>query len=572
MKKLPSKGFAAAQRALARTRRALARQDGFTMIVAMSVLMVTATLAVGAFAAANGDISVARVDQDRKQAFAAAEAAMNDYAFHLSDDPSYWSYCTTDPVTGAALPGVNQAWNGIGADPRTHQRSVPGGSGAYYKLELIPANGNTSCDPNNPTNTMIDSTTGTFRIRATGFYRAEKRSIVATFRRRGFLDYLYFTDYETSDPAWYAINTGGLPTRSPAGSSSGIDLIDWAGSADGCQAYRRDDRGLHLYNGEIYFSGSWHSFGPVGCQEIQFASADVVAGPLHTNDELLVCGTPDFGRTAQDRIEVSAAAPGWRGSGSCSNSPNFNGTFATSSPTLTLPPSNTTLKQLALPTYQFTGRTTIVLAGASMTVTNAARGLTNASMALPPNGIVYVDDTSCGVAYQPYQPYGGPTTCGDVIVKGTYSQSLTIAASNDIVINGNITHTGNSILGLIGGNFVRVYHPVDSSGDNAISGSSAPYGSYMQNVTIDAAILALNHSFTVDNYFSGNAMGTLTVNGAIAQKYRGPVGLGGSSVTHGYTKAYGYDDRLKFLSPPHFLDPVQAAWRIMRYSEQVPAR
>ena len=55
--------------------------------------------------------------------------------------------------------------------------------------------------------------------------------------------------------------------------------------------------------------------------------------------------------------------------------------------------------------------------------------------------------------------------------------------------------------------------------------------------------------------------------GAIAQKFRGTVGqIGGS----GYLKDYQYDDRLRFRSPPRFLDPVQAAWRILTYVEQVP--
>ena len=89
----------------------------------------------------------------------------------------------------------------------------------------------------------------------------------------------------------------------------------------------------------------------------------------------------------------------------------------------------------------------------------------------------------------------------------------------------------------------------------------------------NAAILSLNHSFTVDNYYCGAPLGTLTVNGTIGQKFRGPVGRGGGSgKVNGYTKDYNYDDRLRFRAPPHFLDPVQAAWRIQRYTEQVPAR
>jgi hypothetical protein len=60
------------------------------------------------------------------------------------------------------------------------------------------------------------------------------------------------------------------------------------------------------------------------------------------------------------------------------------------------------------------------------------------------------------------------------------------------------------------------------------------------------------------------------VTGAIAQKYRGIVGTFGSSQT-GYIKNYAYDDRLKYREPPHFLDPVQTAWRVVRETEQVPA-
>ena len=63
-------------------------------------------------------------------------------------------------------------------------------------------------------------------------------------------------------------------------------------------------------------------------------------------------------------------------------------------------------------------------------------------------------------------------------------------------------------------------------------------------------------------------MDKLNVTGAIAQKFRGAVGT--TSPT-GYTKNYVYDDRLRYRSPPFFLDPVQAAWKVNRSNEQVPA-
>ncbi len=74
-------------------------------------------------------------------------------------------------------------------------------------------------------------------------------------------------------------------------------------------------------------------------------------------------------------------------------------------------------------------------------------------------------------------------------------------------------------------------------------------------------MLAIQHSFIVDHYDCGNRLGTLQVNGAISQKYRGPVGIVGE---HGYSKDYNYDDRLRYLAPPKFLDPVESAWHMQR--------
>jgi hypothetical protein len=57
------------------------------------------------------------------------------------------------------------------------------------------------------------------------------------------------------------------------------------------------------------------------------------------------------------------------------------------------------------------------------------------------------------------------------------------------------------------------------------------------------------------------------------QKYRGPVGTGnGVSIVTGFLKNYWYDDRLRFRSPPYFLDPLDAAWETVNSQEQVPAR
>ena len=96
----------------------------------------------------------------------------------------------------------------------------------------------------------------------------------------------------------------------------------------------------------------------------------------------------------------------------------------------------------------------------------------------------------------------------------------------------------------------------DCDADN--DGNRAGNGNGSNNpLRIDAALLAIDHSFIVDNYDCGNGLGDLKVTGAIAQRYRGAVGTSGGT---GFIKDYLYDDRLKYRSPPHFLSPIDSAW------------
>jgi hypothetical protein len=200
------------------------------------------------------------------------------------------------------------------------------------------------------------------------------------------------------------------------------------------------------------------------------------------------------------------------------------------------------------------------------------------------NGVIYVKAGSCSAPTTVQDPYPEGVVnddpvkdmsnigCANLWVSGQYQKSVTLASAGDVIVeadedtgtgtNGKgIRRNGDVIMGLIADNFVRVYHPCDSGGNDTGT---------QQNVQIDAAILSLNHSFTLDNYTCGAQLGLLTVNGAIAQKFRGAVGQFGSA-SHGYTKNYVYDDRLLYRSPPYFLDPVQSAWRTVGYTEESKA-
>ena len=103
----------------------------------------------------------------------------------------------------------------------------------------------------------------------------------STLRRRTFLDYLYYTDYETLDPALYTgpLFTGDT-TYTPTQASTNCTTYSYATPGRG-----------------------------TGCVEINFISADTVNGPLHSNDSFLVCGTAALQREHVDELEQVDPAP-----------------------------------------------------------------------------------------------------------------------------------------------------------------------------------------------------------------------------------------------------------------------
>jgi hypothetical protein len=258
---------------------------------------------------------------------------------------------------------------------------------------------------------------------------------------------------------------------------------------------------------------------------------------------------------------------------------------------------------------------------------------TTAGVAFPSNGVIYVSGSENGTCqeYSPFGPSPGYTegsACGNVYVQGEYSKALTIAAQNDVIVNGNVfpssvttlgnEPTGNAMLGLIANNFVRIYHPVNktytktagskckeeeyegSNGvkhkilDKELSSTECEYTNEVHhygtevalacdatNDTVStttvpkdleepfvyAGILALKHSFIVDNFECGTpTLKNLNVYGAVAGEFtNGMTGVfSGTTAIHGYGYNLKYDNRLQAAEPPHFLNPIQAAWYIQR--------
>jgi Tfp pilus assembly protein PilX len=526
---------------LSRARKRLAGESGFSLPAVMLLLLVGSVFAVASWSAANGDIGQTAADRDGKQAMAAAESGIEYYRYHLAQDNSYWTNCdqVPPPATGQQSP-VNQPG---AANP--NWRNVPG-STARYMIELVPQNGFSQCQVGKAVS-MIDASSGTLQVKAIGQSGNARRTVVATLRHKGFLDFLWFTDLETEDPFVYK--------------SSDSDKA--AQMAIDCSKWRRSGRPA----------------APT-CGDIVFGTDDQLNGPLHTNDDILTCGTPDFGRKPadngghKDAIEIGGPDPGYA-DGGCSSSgtdPQFWGTKQTDYPTIPIPSSNNDLEKVADPLWTFTGITRIDISGQTMSVKDLSGNILRVGW--PPNGVVYVKNGSCTRTYALHQTYStAQPGCGEAYVRGNYSKSFTLGSADDIIVNGSLIHSGvTTVAGLVANGFVRVYHPVDRTSTSCTNDTTRPAGypggGDLGAITIDAAILSVQHQFRVDNYDCGALEGTLTINGAIAQKYRGIVGKVSGT---GYIKNYWYDDRLKTQTPPYFLDPVVSEWRVIRFNEQVPS-
>lgn len=510
------------------------RQDGFTMIAVMITMLIVGVMAAAALNAASDDAQLTGNDLAQKQAYLAAKSGIADYELHLNQDPNYWTTC---PSPSASTIGTTNA--------------------SYQVSTLLSGTGGVCTSaPAAPVSALIEQNNqsaayGTFRVKSTGSALGGKvqRTVYATFQSRSFLDFVYYTKYETLDPSAYPSSDGSAPSST-------------------CDQY--------YYNGRPLPSG-----GRDYCTPISFITGDSVNGPMHSNDTFAICGSPVFGRPGfNDAVETSAPSPGYSAEGgSCTNNPTFNtknNALAVGQATLDPPPTNAQLEQVA--TYTWTGQTHITLNNdGTMTVTNA--GLNSGTPTSEPiltNTVVYVSSSTGACSYNPTSvtytkvsptwAYPGAAGCGNVTVDGSYTKSLTIASDNDIIVDGNLTYDSpNTLLGLVAQNYVRVYHPC-SGGTNVTTSTTQPNA--LSSPTIDAAILGLTGSFMVDNYSCGAPLGSLTVNGAIAQIYRGIVGtFSGSTIASGYSKNYWYNDNLRSEEPPHFIEPIEATWRTVRETE-----
>ncbi|HUI47967.1 MAG TPA: pilus assembly PilX N-terminal domain-containing protein [Acidimicrobiia bacterium] len=529
-------------------------EAGLAMIICITVVMLMAIIPLAVVQGAIGQLPLARHDQDHESALAAAEAGVDDYLNRLAQNSNYWVYNATN-----LPPTPNPAFTGWTA--------VPGGSsnGECFRYHV---------DSSKTAATgIVYLTSSGMRLGRTGAGCATGTGVIRTvslgLRRQGFLDYLWLTDYEITDPALSGAN------------ATACTFHAWEWNAA---------------------SNKYGPSDPANCSVVYWTTLSVMNGPVHSNDGLYVCGAPTFNGdtdTYYNSLTSNNVANSKKFGGpgavlnplSCANAPNYGrGGDPASGSILPFPPANTAIKSQADGSLGgtgclYTGPTTItLLSNGTMNVSSSKTKSTNTGcgpgngLSLPVNGVVYVQNVPSSTSDPNHSSCSGSTCNGDVNISGTLNGQLTVASQDDIDITGNLVYhqypSGGDVLGLVADNDVAVVHAANAD--------------VTDDLTIDAAIMSLNHSFYVQNWSTGGNTActvahpcavpgahSLIINGVITQKFRGPVGtFNGSTnpptLSSGYNKSYTYDTRLKYLSPPYFLSPTQSAWVRISYAEVAP--
>lgn len=578
-------------------------EAGIAMVMVLGITTVVTLLAASMVAYSLGSHRNARADQDWNAALSAAYAGIEEYQSRLANDPGYYTLGNPASTFSSDSSSVVTMPTGSAENPAfslTSWADIPGSTGAAsFRYEV------------DNSDYFLD---GTLRLRSTGRAGGDTRSIVADLRQRGFIDFLYFTDYEIQDPVL-----------------SGADVTD-------CVKY------AHGTSPRLQSSN---------CSEIAFGSSDVLNGPVHSNDAIRACQATFNGQTTTayspatgDRYKLMTS----NGSSCSASTFAVNGSGPAFQATIGMPQTNSELRKetrgdlpliVPRPGCLYTGPTTFTLmndgtmrvvspwtqyTSASPTAANNAGcgtpgsgglGATTGSgssqryvgqvIAVPDSNVAFVqnvpsvssdpnyapagrtpvgtdqvacaNDESNNVGY----PYRHPTNStyheltplastatntaygcrnGDAFVSGELDGKLTIASENYIYATGDIEYEDPQIdlLGLVGNNAVFVWNPTYNNG-----------GYYDSLLTdwdrrIDAAILSVGHTFQVQNYSRGDNRGTLTINGAIAQRFRGVVRSG----SRGYAKNYMYDERYRYTAPPKFLSPVTSTYGVSVWAETKP--
>jgi len=241
--------------------RARARRGddtGAGLVVVIGAMMVLSMLAVTALASTVVSERLARHTQDYQAAAAAAQAGVEEFISRVNREDSYGSTVDcTNPAWKAPRTTANPCgWNAttpVGWAPVVPGETDPSAAWFHYDVDA-----------------SRKTTEGTIFLTVTGRVNGVYRTVETAVGKGGSTDYVYYTDFESADPA----NVQAY-TQSERNSMS-------AAAKDAC--------GINGYSRAQYWwepNASNRTRAYYNCEEITFISGDELDGDVHTNDSIL---------------------------------------------------------------------------------------------------------------------------------------------------------------------------------------------------------------------------------------------------------------------------------------------
>lgn len=553
-----------------RRRRSGQRGDAMVLVI-LAVLLLT-LIPAALVAATIGQVPQAREEQQYQGALAAAQAGVADY-LNLLDQASvdqtqdYWTFDANN-----LPPGGNAAM--------TSWEAVPGSSSEYFHYTV------------DNTNT---AKSGVVTLTSTGVavhgIETEYETVRVEIRSDTFLNYVDMMSQMLIDPQ-FAPDVAGMSTN---------------------QAETYCEYNYDQYNPS---TGTDGPLMPSSCSGLinYYSSGEIVNGAIFTNDIYYLTGNPVFNGpvlSGSSKQTPYAAHPYWLDPlnyyyhEGVYDDPQFNdGPIQYHAP-LQFPTANAQLATIAQKDgCYYEGPTVIDFTGQTMTVdspetTTATNGCpTDGPGNLPGNGVIYIAPDS-GVTQSgctlDLEGQNHPCADGDALVQGDVTGQVTIAATNNVDITGNLLDHGcaqpgsSSVIGLIADNFVQVEDNVFGGGPwwdptpatnvtpNSCAGEPGDNATTNEGndntLVVQAAILALNQSFAVQDFWNIPLQGNLDLDGSIAGYYadiEGSFDGSNGQLTNGYNAIYTYDSRLTYMQPPYFLTPVAADWQKISFTQIYP--
>jgi len=264
---------------------------------------------------------------------------------------------------------------------------------------------------------------------------------------------------------------------------------------------------------------------------IWWTSKDTVWGPFHTQDHFRVSRHPTFYGKATTKKNLIYQ------NGKKNDYPNFFGGFEKGVNLPLLTDALTPLEALADDDgYKFTGEDTVYLTfdEDSIKIRYEWNKLdtTVLTSSLAPNGVIFAKNSVVRLK-------------GNVKGQYTIGVSASTSGQGKVYLDDNIVYNkdprtypnSSDLLGIVAKNHILITQNAANNDD----------------ITIHASIYSESYGFGAQNYDTRPVSGDINLLGGIIQKNRQAVGtFSGTTITHGFTKQYKYDDRLMMIYPPGF--------------------